>query len=266
MAQTEVLRAFRFTLDPTRAQQGGLLRHAGAARWAFNHALGMKIAAHQQWRDRVQALVDSGVEESAARKQVRVPVPVKPVIQKHLNQIKGDPEKMPWPEESVGPARPCPWWKEVSTYAFQSAFIDADQAWKNWQDSLAGRRAGRKDPRFKKKGRARDSFRLHHTVTQPTIRLDGYRRLTLPRLGTIRVHDSGKRLARLITRGQAIVQSVTVSRTANRWYAAVLVKVHQNLPRATRAQRANGTVGVDLGVRPSPPSADRSPSPGHRKP
>lgn len=106
----------------------------------------MKIAAHQQWRDRVQALVDSGVEESAARKQVRVPVPVKPVIQKHLNQIKGDPEKMPWPEESVGPARPCPWWKEVSTYAFQSAFIDADQAWKNWQDSLAGRRAGRKDP------------------------------------------------------------------------------------------------------------------------
>lgn len=67
-------------------------------------------------------------------------------------------------------------------------------------------------------------------MTQPTIRLDGYRRLTLPRLGTIRVHDSGKRLARLITRGQAIVQSVTVSRTANRWYAAVLVKVHQNLP------------------------------------
>ncbi|MEV7898256.1 IS607 family element RNA-guided endonuclease TnpB [Streptomyces cyaneofuscatus] len=251
LVQTEVLRAFRFTLDPTRAQQEDLLRHAGAARWAFNHALGMKIAAHQQWRDQVQALVDSGVEESEARKRVRVPVPMKPVIQKHLNQIKGDPEKRPWPEGSIGPARPCPWWKEVSTYAFQSAFIDADQAWKNWQDSLAGRRAGRKVgyPRFKKKGRARDSFRLHHTVPQPTIRLDGYRRLTLPRLGTIRIHDSGKRLARLITRGQAVVQSVTVSRSANRWYAAVLVKVHQDLPRATRAQRANGTVGVDLGVR-----------------
>ncbi|MER0428538.1 transposase [Streptomyces microflavus] len=105
-------------------------------------------------------------------------------------------------------------------------------------------------PRFKKKGRAKDSFRLHHAVTQPTIRLDGYRRLSLPRPGSIRIHDSGKRLARLITRGQAVVQSVTVSRSAHRWYAAVLVKVHQNLPdQPTRAQRANGTVGVDLGVK-----------------
>ncbi|MFE1333135.1 RNA-guided endonuclease InsQ/TnpB family protein [Streptomyces microflavus] len=250
--QTEVLRAFRFTLDPTPAQQEDLLRHSGAARWAFNHALGMKIAAHQQWRTQVQALVDSGVEESAARKRVRVPVPMKPDIQKHLNRIKGDTQKLPWPAGSIGPARPCPWWKEVSTYAFQSAFIDADQAWKNWLDSLSGKRAGRKVgyPRFKKKGRAKDSFRLHHAVTQPTIRLDGYRRLSLPRLGSIRIHDSGKRLARLITRGQAVVQSVTVSRSAHRWYAAVLVKVHQNLPdQPTRAQRANGTVGVDLGVK-----------------
>ncbi|MCX4524028.1 IS607 family element RNA-guided endonuclease TnpB [Streptomyces anulatus] len=250
--QTEVLRAFRFTLDPTPAQQEDLLRHAGAARWAFNHALGMKIAAHQQWRTKVQGLVDSGVAESIARKQVRVPVPMKPEIQKHLNRIKGDSQKQPWPAGSIGPARPCPWWREVSTYAFQSAFIDADQAWKNWLDSLAGRRAGRKVgyPRFKKKSRAKDSFRLHHTVTQPTIRLDGYRRLTLPRLGTIRVHDSGKRLARLITRGHAVVQSVTVSRSANRWYAAVLVKVRQDLPdRPTRRQQSNGTVGVDLGVK-----------------
>ncbi|MFZ4278250.1 helix-turn-helix domain-containing protein [Streptomyces arboris] len=66
LVQTEVLRAFRFTLDPTRAQQEDLLRHAGAARWAFNHALGMKIAAHQQWRDQVQALVDSGPPVPAA--------------------------------------------------------------------------------------------------------------------------------------------------------------------------------------------------------
>ncbi|MFJ8406405.1 RNA-guided endonuclease TnpB family protein [Streptomyces microflavus] len=130
--------------------------------------------------------------------------------------------------------------------------MDADQAWKNWLDSLSGKRAGRKVgyPRFKKKGRAKDSFRLHHEVPKPTIRLDGYRRLSLPRLGSIRIHDSGKRLARLITRGQAVVQSVTVSRSANRWYASVLVKVQQNLPdQPTRAQRANGTVGVDLGVK-----------------
>ncbi|MFE7795129.1 helix-turn-helix domain-containing protein [Streptomyces sp. NPDC057460] len=38
IALTEALRAFRFTLDPTRVQEEVLLRQAGAERWAFNHA------------------------------------------------------------------------------------------------------------------------------------------------------------------------------------------------------------------------------------
>ncbi|MEU7158852.1 helix-turn-helix domain-containing protein [Streptomyces chrestomyceticus] len=38
--QQEVLKAFRFALDPRPAQVEVLRRHAGAARWAFNHALG----------------------------------------------------------------------------------------------------------------------------------------------------------------------------------------------------------------------------------
>lgn len=86
----EILRAFKFALDPTPAQAEALARHAGAARWAFNHALGMKVAAHQQWREQVQALVKDGVAEAEARKRVKVPIPTKPAIQKHLNLIKGD--------------------------------------------------------------------------------------------------------------------------------------------------------------------------------
>ncbi|WP_406424218.1 helix-turn-helix domain-containing protein [Streptomyces sp. NBC_01589] len=35
---TETLRAFRFLLDPTRVQEEVLLRQAGPARRAFNHA------------------------------------------------------------------------------------------------------------------------------------------------------------------------------------------------------------------------------------
>jgi putative transposase len=250
--QAEVLRAFRFTLDPTPGQEEVLLRHAGAARWAFNHALGMKVAAHRQWRSAVEGLVESGVSEVDARKRVRVPVPTKPSIQKHLNSIKGDSRVGGLPEGVAGPARPCPWWHEVNTYAFQSAFIDADRAWGNWLDSLRGRRAGRRVgyPRFKKKGRSRDSFRLHHDVKRPSIRLATYRRLRLPTIGEVRLHDSGKRLARLVDRGQAVVQSVTVSRGGSRWYASVLCKVTTELPdRSTRAQRERGRVGVDLGVK-----------------
>lgn len=135
--------------------------------------------------------------------------------------------------------------------AFQSAFIDADAAWKNWLTSLQGQRAGRRVgyPRFKKKGRARDSFRLHHDVKKPSIRLIGYRRLRLPTIGEVRLHDSGKRLARLVDRGQAVVQSVTVARGGHRWYASVLCKVTQDLPGPTRRQRQRGPVGVDLGVK-----------------
>ncbi|MFC8257696.1 helix-turn-helix domain-containing protein [Streptomyces sp. NPDC057291] len=55
IVQTWALRAFRFTLDPTRVQEEVLLRHADAARWTFNQALGMKVAAQQEWRAGVQA-------------------------------------------------------------------------------------------------------------------------------------------------------------------------------------------------------------------
>ncbi|WP_331743023.1 helix-turn-helix domain-containing protein (plasmid) [Streptomyces sp. NBC_01136] len=140
--QHDVLRAFRFALDPTAAQTAVLVRHAGAARWAFNHALGMKAAAHKEWRRQVQELTGQGMSEAEARKKVRVSVPTKPTIQRHLNQIKGDSRTGGLPEGVHGPARPSPWWHEVNTHAFQSAFIDADRAWTNWLGSFRGARAG----------------------------------------------------------------------------------------------------------------------------
>lgn len=243
MARQETLKAFRFALDPTPAQEADLRRYAGAARWAFNHALAAKVAAHEEWRAQVAAMVESGIDEAAARKQVKVPIPGKPAIQKAWNQAKGD--------SRTGEDGCCPWWHEVNTYCFQSAFADADTAWKNWLDSIAGRRAGRRVgyPRFKRKGRSRDSFRIHHDVKKPGIRLVTYRRLRIPKLGEIRVHGSAKRLARLINRGNAVVQSVTVARSGHRWYASVLCKVTQDLPeRPTHRQAAAGTVGVDVGV------------------
>lgn len=244
LAQSEVLRAYKFALAPTRSQLGKLARHAGASRWAFNHALAAKKTAHEQWRSQVAQLVEAGTPEAEARKKVRVPIPSKPTIQKELNRIKGDSRK--------GVDGVCPWWHEVNTYAFQSAFVDADAAWKNWLDSFKGARAGRRVgyPRFKNKGRAKDSFRLHHDVKKPGIRLVGYRRLRLPKIGEVRLHESGKRLARLIDRGHAVVQSVTVSRGGHRWYASVLCKVTTELPeQPTRRQRANGRIGADLGVK-----------------
>src|SRR5690606_30147589 len=241
------LRAYRFTLDPTRAQLDALAQHAGAARWAYNHALAVKLDAMRRRQLQIDELVTIGLTEAQARREATVKVPSKPQIQKRWNRLKGDATR---DIDGI-----CPWWRAVSTYAFQSAFLDVDQAWKNWMDSMSGKRAGRRvgAPRFKKKGRSRDSFRLHHDVQNPTIRLDSYRRLRMPRLGSIRLHDSAKRLARALQRGGR-VQSVTVSRGGHRWYASVLVDEPDITPgRETQhgpspAQRAAGGVGVDIGV------------------
>src|SRR5664279_5188657 len=243
MTDAEQFRAFRFALDPTDSQRQDLARHVGAARWAFNHALAHKVDAHQEWRAQVAALIDTGVPEADARRRVKVTIPTKPTIQVALNRVKGD--------DRTGQDGLCPWWHEVSTYAFQSALADADTAWKNWLASLNGQRTGRKIgyPRFKKKGRSRDSVRIHHDVKRPTIRLNGYRRLMVPRIGSIRLHDSGKRLTRYLTRTGGQIQSVTLSRSGKHWYAAVLVKSTVAEPSSpSRAQRIAGTVGVDLGV------------------
>lgn len=243
MPKHVILRAYRFTLDPTPAQLAALNRYAGAARWAFNYALAAKVASHGQWRNQVAALVEAGTSEDVARKQVKAPMPTKPTVQKAWIAERGDTR--------IGQDGSCPWWHEINNYCFQSAFADADTAWKNWLDSISGKRAGRRVgyPRFKKKGRSRDSFRIHHDVTKPGIRLATCRRLRIPKLGEVRLHDSGKRLARLMQRGDAVVQSVTVSRGGHRWYASVLCKVTVDLPdKPTHRQTAAGVVGVDLGV------------------
>jgi putative transposase len=240
----EELRAYKFALDLTDAQLSLVRQHAGAARWAFNHALAIKLAAREQWLAGVKALEESGLDAKAAKAQApKVKIPSKPDIQKALNVVKGD--------DRVGVEGACPWWHTVSTYAFQSAMIDADRAWQNWMDSLTGKRAGRAAgfPRFKAKNRCRDSFRIHHHVGNPTIRPDsGYRRIVIPRLGSLRVHDSTKRLRRALDRG-AVINSVTISRGGHRWYASVLTKTENPITApTTRRQREAGIVGVDLGV------------------
>lgn len=235
------LRAYRFALDLTPAQEQQVRQHAGAARWAYNHALAAKFAALDERRATIAALVKQGVEPKAAAAQAPK-IPTKPAIQKALNEAKGD--------DRLGVDGDCPWWHSVSTYAFQSAFADADTAWGNWLSSFTGHRAGQRveRPRFKSKHRSRDSFRIHHDVRNPRIRPDaGYRRIIVPCLGSLRLHESTKRLCRAIGRG-AVIQSVTISRGGHRWYANILTKAPTATAAPSRRQRAAGTVGVDAGV------------------
>lgn len=243
--KTEVLRAYKFTLAPTPSQEQDLLRWCGNSRLAFNYAITAKKAAHESWAAQVAELVAQGIPEVQARKKVKVPVPTKPAVYVAFQAERGDTR--------TGIDGICPWWHEVNTYVFQSAFFDADRAWKNWLDSSKGMRAGRRVgyPRFKKRGLSRDSFRLHQkSKTAVGLRFTTYRRLRLASFGEVRLHHSAKHLGRMIKRGDAVIQSVTVSRAGHRWYASVLCKVVMDLPgKPTRAQQEAGAVGVDLGVK-----------------
>lgn len=161
-----------------------------------------------------------------------------------------------------------------------SGIKNAHAAWGNYFESLKGLRAGPRMgvPRFKRKGISHDSFTVDRDPrndelggygtpykkgtpeyarrtaqlkrrgikTIPTI--EDYRHVRLASLGVIRTHNSTKPLVKAVRAG-ADVKSFTVSRAADRWYVSILVKLSRTPVTPTRAQRAAGAVGVDLGVR-----------------
>jgi putative transposase len=136
------------------------------------------------------------------------------------------------------------WWAENSKCAYQEAFRDLDRALRDFIKSKKGQRKGGRlgFPRFKKRGRCRDSFRFSTGV----MRCSG-NTATLPRLGTIRTHESTRKLARRLVAGTARVLSATVSRTAQRWHVSFTVEVLRCVPE--RHVRPGSAAGVDLGVK-----------------
>lgn len=173
-----IVQAYRFALDPNPGQERALRSHAGAARFAWNWGLAAcldRYGAERRWY--------SGAE-----------------LHKRWNQVKkADPG--------------LAWWEQNSKCAYQEAFRDLDRALREFIKSVKGERRGRRlgFPRFKKRGKCRDSFRLTGTLRC------GPGTVTLPRLGTVRTHESTRKLARRLEEGTARILSATVSRTAQRW-------------------------------------------------
>jgi putative transposase len=99
-------------------------------------------------------------------------------------------------------------------------------------------------PRFKKRAKARWSCRF----TTGVVRVEPDRRhVTLPRLGTIRTHESTRKLQRRLAGGRARVLSAAVGRESDgRWFVSLQVEVQRGRGQVARP----GTVvGVDLGIK-----------------
>lgn len=273
------LRALKFRLDPNRAQQAQLAQCAGGARWAYNALTAENLRRSRRYQARRDELVAAGASEESALAELKREARTRPELRilgyqayatqyltadiaRHRDAAQaitdGADPAMAWSGERYEQ----PWLHTVPRRVLVSGLQHADTAFKNWMSSAAGTRKGRRIgyPRFKKKGRSRDSFTIpspevmgpkgtpHLRGSGRTGVIDDYRHLRLAFLGTIRTHESTKRLVRAIDRG-AQMRSFTVSRSADRWYVSILVAEPWTPPAPTRRQVAGGTVGVDMGVK-----------------
>jgi putative transposase len=205
----KVTQAYRFALDPSPVQERALRSHAGAARFAWNWGLA-RCRERYEAEGRWYSAIDLHKLWNAGK--------------------KADPG--------------LAWWGENSKCAYQEAFRDLDRALKDFIKSRKGERRGRRPgfPRFKKRGKCRDSFRFSTGV----MRCAGTT-VTLPRLGVIRTHESARKLARRLENGTARILSATVSRTAQRWHVSFTVEVERAVPAAHA--RPGSAIGIDLGVK-----------------
>ncbi len=208
-----VVKAYRFALAPTPRQERKLASHAGAARFAYNFAL---------------ALVRERLDLRVAGEEVEVPWTL-PALRREWNRSK---------------ERVAPWWAANSKEAASSGLADLACGLKAFSDSKRGRRAGARVgfPKFKRRGRARESFRY----TTGRFGVSGRTRLRLPRIGDVRTHEPTSKLLEKTKAGRVRILSMTVSLNNGRWYCSLCCEVERDERRASRSGRS---VGVDVGVR-----------------
>lgn len=137
------------------------------------------------------------------------------------------------------------WWEENSKEAYNTGLANASAAFDNYAKSKSGRRKGARIgvPRFKRKRKAHLTCRF----TTGSIRLepDG-RHITLPRIGTVRLHENRADLRALIDAGALRILSATVRLDRGRWFVAF--QVEEKLP-LVKVARPDAAVGVDLGIK-----------------
>jgi putative transposase len=118
-----------------------------------------------------------------------------------------------------------PWVFDVTKYAAAQPFLDLQDAWKRYFKKLAEK------PKFKKKGKSHDSF----YIGGDQIKVEG-RKIWIPNLGWVKLREE--------LRFQGKINSVVISRTADRWYAAIQVDADVKFPK----HENQVSLGIDLGI------------------
>jgi putative transposase len=239
--------AFKFALDPTRSQQNMFWRYAGARRFAYNHHLArvkdnLEVRATELEAGVAQDELTPGLSWS------------KFSFINYFNQWKtGRTTDSPVNDDgTVGLA----WRTEVCADVFECASVDAASALKNWKESSAGARKGRRVgfPQFDAKHSSKPRFRLRSKSkadsTSHPVRCTGPKQLRLPTIGDVRVHGCTRRLRRMMTSGRFHPHSASVSYSKGRWWVSIQgVAADFHHQRRSRAGRHEQPAGLDAGLK-----------------
>ena len=224
--------SFRFALDTRPSQRVLLERHFGMRRKAHNWAVAQcrrHVSDFVSWReafaagDTTEQPPDGTISLASLRARWNAH---KPALCRD-----GDGRQ---------------WWRDLSKEAASSGIADAaDAYWRHMKSDtdMHGRRLVG-FPRFKRKGRDRDRYR----VTTGAYGPDGDRHVKIPRVGRVRTHESMRDLARLVKAGRAKIGAMTVAREGKRLFVSFAVAVRRPQQPRLRGPERRSVVGVDAGV------------------
>jgi putative transposase len=192
---------YRFRVYPTAPQRSALARVFGCVRAVYNDAVAARRAA----------------------RAARLPYPTTAELDKQLiTAAKRTPERA--------------WLAEVSTVPLQQALRDCHSAYRNFFDSLKGKRAGAKfgPPQFKRRSHSQSA---RFTRNGFTLRSNG--RVQVAKVGELRVAWSREL--------PADPSSVTIIKTASgKYYASFVVAVDE---ADEILEAASTQTGIDLGLK-----------------
>ncbi|QGK71576.1 helix-turn-helix domain-containing protein [Allosaccharopolyspora coralli] len=218
------VQAYEFALAPTEQQADALRSNCGGQRFAYNWALArVKANLDQQEAERSYGVsedeVTPGLNWSAYS------------LRKTWNAAK----------HAV-----APWWAENSKEAYSSGLANLATALNNWNRSRKGQRVGKRVgfPRFKSK---RSTWSATFTTGAFGLAQRNRRHVRLPTIGTVRTHESTRKLARRIEADTARILKATVSHRRGRWLVSLQAEVQRDQPQPATT---GGTVGVDRGQAP----------------
>ncbi|MHA2061941.1 MAG: RNA-guided endonuclease InsQ/TnpB family protein [Candidatus Hodarchaeales archaeon] len=196
---------YKYELHLNNKERTTLLKGAGIARFAWNWGLAKRLQRYKEQK---------GTDRyTDAMKQHKL-----------LNSLK---------------KTDFPWIYEVSKCIPQEALRDLEKAFQHFYQDRKDVQANKRKPRvgfpkFKKKHKAKDSFRLTGIIKV----FPRQKRVQLPRLGQLRVKESP------VLSPCARILSATVSRTANKWYVAFTVEEERIIP----PRNYNKILGLDVGL------------------